>query len=80
MKAYGSIEHLLIVDHLLLPLLVNICPVDKDFGEVFSVIPPYLSVARLIYCVESASKTAFSSSEVLINIIRLHCINSSYRQ
>jgi hypothetical protein len=64
MNAYESIEHLLIVDHLLLPLLVNICPVDEDFGEVFSIVPTYLSIARLVYCVESVNKTSFSSSEV----------------
>ncbi len=48
---YDTLEPLVVLDPLLLPLLVNVC-CPEDLPVVFSVIPPYLSAARIVKLVK----------------------------
>lgn len=43
---YDDLQPLIQLDHLLLPLLVNICPSD-ELPKLFCFLPPYLSAAWL---------------------------------
>ena len=59
---FDMLEHLTIVDPLLLPLLVGSCPM-KDLLEVLPLIPAYLSAARLLEFVTD-TKHRFSLYQV----------------
>lgn len=44
---FEDLKPLVILDPLMLPLLVHVCPIEELPG-VIAVIPPYLSAARLV--------------------------------
>ena len=54
-EKYDTLEPLIALDPLLLPLLINICDPD-DLASVFSVIPTYLSAARVLKHVKSLKR------------------------
>jgi hypothetical protein len=64
---YYVLEPFVRLDPLLLPLLVNACRTD-DLPEAFSVIPTYLSVAKILQYVRSVVGK-FGIHEVCIKVI-----------
>ena len=52
----GDLKHLISLDHLLLPLLVSVCPAG-DLPAMFSLIPPFVSASWLRYSISKDYKT-----------------------